>query len=369
MTVVEWDKSGDRIYQTGVDHGVLYLKDGRVVPWNGLTSVDDGSNADLKSYYLDGIKILDHVTPGDFVGKISAFTYPDEFEEVIGAPDLAPGLTFYEQRSKSFNLSWRTRIGNDLDENYGYKIHLLYNVLAIPDSHSFESIQERINAPEFSWALSGTPPIGTIDGIRPTAHVSIDSTKIQVDILEYIEDVLYGTVTTDPRFPSIGEIKSLIDHFEDLDIIDNGDGTWQAVDWNNDYITMIDATTFQIDGADAIYPEMDTYRIEDTNFPIDEKIWLSSPNNDKWVVVATDDGTLEVLPDASNNVNVFLDKIKMKSPDEGLWEITVTNDGYIDIAPSVAGGDIVAFVGLKSSDNDRWILTVTDDGTLDISPA
>lgn len=271
MTVLEWDKAGDRLYQTGVDHGVLYLKDGRVIPWNGLTSVDDGSNADLKSYYMDGVKILDHVTPGDFVGKLSAFTYPDEFEEVIGAPDIAPGLTFYEQRSKSFNLSWRTRIGNDLDENYGYKIHLLYNVLAIPESHSFESIQENITAPEFSWGLSGTPPIGTIDGIRPTAHVSLDSTRARPDLLQQIEDILYGTETTDPRFPTILELRLIFGEVGGLYIVDNGDGTWTAIDPSDDFVEMLDSETFQIEHADAAFtdsPVNETYTITDTPIPL-----------------------------------------------------------------------------------------------------
>lgn len=268
MSVLEWDNAGDRTYQTGVDHGVLYLKDGTVVPWNGLTSVEDGTSADLKSYYLDGVKILDHVTPGDFAGKLSAFTYPDEFDEVVGAPQIAPGLTFYEQRSKSFNLSWRTKVGNDLDEDYGYKIHLLYNVMAIPDSHNYQSIQENIEAPEFSWSLSGTPPIGTIDGIRPTAHVSIDSNSTQVDLLEEIEGILYGTDLTEPRFPTILELRFMFGEVGSLFIVDNGDGTWTAMDASNDYITMIDETTFQIDHADATYIDPVTYQISDTEIPI-----------------------------------------------------------------------------------------------------
>jgi len=271
MTVLEWDKAGERIYQTGVDRGVLYLKDGRVVPWNGLTSVEDGTNAELKSYFLDGVKILDHVTPGDFVGKLSAFTYPDEFDEVIGAPQIAPGLTFYEQRPKSFNLSWRTRIGNDLDEDLGYKIHLLYNVMATPDSHTYQSIQENIEAPEFGWSLSGIPPIGTIDGIRPTAHVSIDSRNAREDLLAQVEEILYGSESSEPRFPTILELRLIFCEVGGLFIIDNGDGTWTALDPSDDFVTMLDSETFQIEHADATFtdpPLNTTYTITDTEIPL-----------------------------------------------------------------------------------------------------
>lgn len=268
MAVLEWDRSGDRVYQTGVDKGVLYLKDGRVIPWNGLTSIDDSNNAEVKSYYLDGVKILDHVTPGDFSAKLSAFTYPDEFDEVIGAPQIAPGLNFYEQRSKSFNLSYRTRIGTDLDENHGYKIHLLYNVMAVPDSHTFESIQENISAPEFSWSLSGMPPIGTIDGIRPTAHVSIDSSTSPPEFLQQIEDALYGTDTTPPRFPTILELRLIFGDVGGLYIIDNGDGTWTAIDSSGAFISMLDSETFQIDHANATFVDVNSYTITDTFLPL-----------------------------------------------------------------------------------------------------
>jgi len=271
MTVLEWDKAGDRTYQIGVDKGVLYLKDGRVVPWNGLTSVEDSTSADLKSFYLDGVKILDHVTPGDYSAKLSAFTYPDEFDEVVGAPQIAPGLIFYEQPAKSFNLSYRTRVGSDLDEDLGYKIHLLYNVVAIPDSHKYDSIQENIQAPEFGWQLSGVPPIGTIDGIRPTAHVTIDSNDARDDQLVQVEGILYGTSTTEPRFPTILELRLIFGEVGGLYIIDNGDGTWTAIDPSDDFITMLDSETFQIAHGDATFidpPDFDTYTITDTPLPL-----------------------------------------------------------------------------------------------------
>lgn len=266
MTVLEWDKIGERLYQTGVDRGVLYLKDGTVVPWNGLTSVEDNTNFDLNSYYLDGIKILDHVTPGDFVGKLSAFTYPDEFDQVLGIVPVVMGLSLHEQPPKSFHLSYRTRIGNDLDDDYGYKIHLLYNLVAVPDSHKFESRKNQNDPGEFSWLLTGTPP--TIMGHRPTVHISIDSTSTMADLVQEIEDILYGSSTTAPRFPTIDELQDLFLQWDKLYIIDNGDGTWTAQDPTDQYITMTGPTVFQINGADVTYLDADTYQISDTDAPM-----------------------------------------------------------------------------------------------------
>lgn len=266
MTVLEWDKIGDRIYQTGIDRGVLYLKDGTSVPWNGLTSVEDASNSELKSYYLDGVKILDHVTPGDFEGKLKAITYPEEFEQVVGSETIDAGLIYYNQPFKSFNLSYRTKVGNDLEgPDYGYKIHLFYNLIANPDSVSYESLNDKSSSSEFSWTLSGVPPI--ISGHKPTAHVSIDSTQVSSEIIEIIEAVLYGTNDTDPHFPTFSELREYYTA-DDLTIIDHGDGTWTAVDLGNDYITMIDGTTFQIDHSDATYSDTVTYEISNTETPL-----------------------------------------------------------------------------------------------------
>ena len=268
MAVLEWDKVGERVYQSGIDKGVLYLKDGTVAPWNGLTSVEDNTNSELKSYYLDGVKILDHVVPGDFEGVLSAITYPEEFDQVLGTMQVNTGLSFHEQEAQSFNLSYRTRVGNDVDEDYGYKIHLLYNLRASTEVQRFESTNEEPSVSEFSWSLTGTPPISTIDGIRPTVHISINSVSARSDLLQALEDILYGTVATAPRFPTLLEVRILFGEVGGLYIIDNGDGTWTAIDSSNDFITMLDADTFEIDHADATYLDADTYTITDTPIPL-----------------------------------------------------------------------------------------------------
>lgn len=264
MAVLQWDKVGERFYQTGVNKAVLYLHDGTVAVWNGLTSVEDTDNSTLTSYWLDGVKYLDSLAPGDFAGKLKAYTYPDEFDRVNGVGEVAEGLRYYDQPSKSFNLSFQTKLANDLEgTEYGYKIHLLYNLIANPETYAFPSLTGGTNAPiEFAWILSGTPP--KISGYRPTAHITIDSNETRPDILQSIEDIIYGTDLTNPRFPSIDEIRNIFQAVGALIIVDNGDGTWQAIDYSGTYITMTDATTFRIDHADAVFLDPYTYNISST---------------------------------------------------------------------------------------------------------
>jgi hypothetical protein len=265
MPVLVWDEVGKRTYQTGVDHGVLYLHEGIVVAWNGLVDIEESPSSELKSFFLDGVKFLENLTPGDFIGKLKAFTYPDEFDSVNGIARVAPGLSYYEQPPKSFNLSYRTKIGNDIEgEEYGYKIHILYNVIAQPDSYAFTTIQDSGVQPiEFGWTLTGTPQ--KIDKFRPTVHVSIDSRTTPPEILELVEAKLYGTATSAPSLPPITEINEYFGYLGALLIVDHGDGTWSGIDEANNYINMLDSTTFEIVGADATVLDPDTYEISSTN--------------------------------------------------------------------------------------------------------
>lgn len=265
MATLVWDKVGERIYQSDVDHGVLYLDDGKVAVWNGLINIEESSNSELKSFYLDGVKYLQTLSPGDFVGKLKAFTYPDEFDSVNGIANVASGLTYYDQPSKSFNLSYRTKIGNDLEgTGHGYKLHILYNIIANPEAYSFETAKDSGAQPiEFSWSLTGTPP--KIKKFRPTVHVSVDSLKTPPYIMKILEDKLYGTATNDASLPSIHEVAELFGYLGALIIVDFGDGTWMAIDESDGYITMIDDTTFRIDNVNATYLDPNTYEISSTN--------------------------------------------------------------------------------------------------------
>lgn len=266
MATLTWDEVGERVFQTGVDRGVLYLQDGTVVPWNGLTGVEDSSNGELKSYYLDGVKFLENLTPRDFVGKLKAYTYPEEFDAVTGVVSVVEGFEAYEQPPKSFSLSYRTKIGNDIDGiDHGYKLHILYNLLAQADSYAYASVdQSGVKPIEFSWNLTGTPP--KIDRFRPTVHVTIDSLKTPPEVLEIVENKLYGTrYGPNPSLPSFQELSEYFGYLGALIIIDDGNGVWTAVDESNGYITMLDSTSFLIDHADVTYLDPDTYTISSTN--------------------------------------------------------------------------------------------------------
>lgn len=209
MAPLVWDEVGERFYQTGIDRGVLYLHDefATVVPWNGLTQVDEGSSSEVKSFYFDGVKYLQSFIPGDFEGKLTAFTYPEEFDSVNGVSSpfvYGPGLDLYDQPAQSFSLSYRVKIGNDVDSELGYKIHILYNVIANPDNRSHKTLDDQVDPVEFSWTLSGTPV--ELQGSRPTVHISIDSTKTSSDLMQLLEEVLYGTDISRPYLPTLQEI-------------------------------------------------------------------------------------------------------------------------------------------------------------------
>jgi hypothetical protein len=264
MTALVWDQVGERTYQSGVDRGVLYLHDGTTAVWNGLIGIEEDTASELKSFYLDGVKYLENLLPGDFSAKLRAFTYPDEFDSVNGIASHSPeGLSYYNQPAKSFNLAYRTKIGDAIEAERGYKIHILYNVFADPDNFAFDTVDSSVQVTEFAWSLSGTPP--KIENFRPTVHISIDSLKTPPELLTLLENTLYGTEDSDPHLPTIQEIASFFGYVGALLIIDNGDGTWTAVDEGDAYITMLDSTTFQIAGADATYLDATTYEISSTN--------------------------------------------------------------------------------------------------------
>jgi len=211
MTALVWDEVGARRWETGIDHGVLYLPDGSAVPWNGLTGFSEDLTREVKSYWIDGVKFLDHHVPGSFKGTLSAFTYPDEFEELQGIREFAPGVSVHDQRTQLFNLSYRTRVGTDLDPEAAYKIHVIYNVQASPAASSFATLGDAPTPGTFSWELTGTP--ASMFGIRPTSHISLSSYRIDPELLQELEDLLYGTDTTPPSLPSLVDLLALVEDF------------------------------------------------------------------------------------------------------------------------------------------------------------
>jgi hypothetical protein len=209
VTALVWDKAGDRQYETGIDRGVLYLTDGTVVPWNGLVSIVESRSREVKSDYLDGVKYQDYAIPGDYSAKLTAFTYPDQLDLVVGNARFAPGVTVYDQPSKSFHLSYRTLLGNDLEGlEHGYKIHVVYNILAVPTDVTSETVSESAAAGSFEWDLVGTPMY--VDGFRATNHISVDSRTTPPVALHGLESALYGTASANPVLPPIGDLLDLL---------------------------------------------------------------------------------------------------------------------------------------------------------------
>lgn len=201
MTLLAWDQTGERRYETGVDRGVLYHPDGYVVPWNGLTSVADNTSREVTDYFLDGVKVLGQEVVGAFEGKISAFTYPDELESCLGLRYANPGIRIHDQKGLPFSVSYRTKIGTDLNADLGYKLHVLYNVLATPSDTEISTISDTPEATEFSWDLTSTPQ--SAPGFRRTSHVSFDSRHMSPTALAAVEAVLYDDAESLPNLADL----------------------------------------------------------------------------------------------------------------------------------------------------------------------
>lgn len=208
MTQLVWDAVGARRFEMGVDRGVLYLPDGSAVPWNGLTSIAEDLGREVKSYYIDGIKYLDHYVAGAYSAKLQAFTYPDELEELTGTKAYVPGVFLHDQRPRQFHLSYRTKAGNDIDPDLGYRIHIVYNILATPSTTTFSTVNNSPSAGEFEWTLNGVPP--QMFGARPTNHISVRSELLDPELLATLEELLYGSSTVDPALPSLVDLLQLM---------------------------------------------------------------------------------------------------------------------------------------------------------------
>lgn len=205
MPRISWDEPGQRQFRTGLDRGVLYLPGGNGVPWNGLTSVSEGSGRSTKPYYIDGVKFLDHEVLGEWSGKLSAFTYPDELDALMGVKTFAPGIVVHDQPGRTFALSYRTLVGNELEgTDFGYVVHILYNVRALMDDVTHNSQAASAELETFSWTLTSTPPVSV--GLRPTSHISVDTRTCPLETLELLEGMLYGTDAQDAHLPGFVDL-------------------------------------------------------------------------------------------------------------------------------------------------------------------
>ena len=217
MSKLVWDALGERYYETGVSKGVLYVTDdagayGDGVSWSGLTNVTQTpSGAEATALYADNIKYLNLMSEEDFSAKIEAYYYPDEFEECDGSKELVPGVSAGQQPRKSFGFSYQTIIGNDTKRNaYGYKIHLIYGCTAKPSERSNATVNESPEAVTLSWELSTVAAEIAMEGFKPSAKITIDSTKVDPAKLKKLEDLLYGTAAAEASLPTPDAVAALI---------------------------------------------------------------------------------------------------------------------------------------------------------------
>lgn len=222
MSKLKWDQTGERLYETGVRNGVLYPLGAsgtypKGVAWNGLTAVTESpSGAEATPLYADDIKYLNLMSTEEFGATIEAYTYPDEFAECDGSAALATGVQIGQQVRKTFGLCYRTALGNDVAGNdYGYKLHIIYGALAAPSEKAYATINDSPEAITFSWEVTTTPV--NVTGFKPTASITIDSTKADAAKLASLEEILYGKDAAseggegvDPRLPLPDEIAELM---------------------------------------------------------------------------------------------------------------------------------------------------------------
>jgi len=207
MVALLWDQTAERLYETGVDHGVLYVPNASGVyetgvAWNGLVSVTESpTGAEATAQYADNIKYLNLISAEEFGATLEAFTYPDEFNQFDGAASPEVGVTVGQQPRKSFGLSYRSRLGNDVDgDSHGYKLHLVYGCVAAPSEKAYTTINDSPETITFSWEISTTPT--AVTGLQPTSLIVIDSTLVLPAELADLEEQLWGAAAVTPNLPT-----------------------------------------------------------------------------------------------------------------------------------------------------------------------
>lgn len=245
MSKLAWDQVGERYYETGVDHGVLFpykTVEGtsgyqKGVAWNGLTAVNENpSGAEATPLWADNIKYLNLMSNEEFGATIEAYTYPNEFAECDGSAALDCGVVLHQQKRSSFGFSYRTKVGNDVEgSDLAYKIHLVYGALASPSSKSYNTVNDSPEAITFSWEVSTTPV--NVSGYKPVAHLEVDSRNTDPEKLQALEDILYGTENTDSRLPLPDEV---------IDICTNGGSVSGSVTINRHSTTVVAGSTVSL---------------------------------------------------------------------------------------------------------------------------
>lgn len=214
MSKIVWDQIGERLYETGVKNGVLYPQVSgaypKGVPWNGLTAVTEApTGAEPTPLYADDIKYLNLMSAEEFAGTIEAYTYPEEFAECDGSAAIAAGVHIGQQPRKPFGMCYKTTVGNDTEgTDHGYKLHLIYGAQVNPSEKAYATINDSPEAVTFSWEFTTTPV--NVEGYKPTASITIDSTKVDAEKLAALEAILFGSESEEARLPLPAEILTLL---------------------------------------------------------------------------------------------------------------------------------------------------------------
>lgn len=302
MPPIIWDKPGDRTYESGLDRGVLYTQSGLAVPWNGLISVVEQFDKETTPVYYDGVKINNLVSLGDFSASMTAVTYPDEFIEVEGSEHLRRGFLASDQMPQTFGLSYRTRVGNDVDgDDSAYKIHVLFNLVAIPSDKTYASVSNDPSIVEFEWSITGaTEEVVGVPGFRPTAHFVIESDKFDPWLLEDLEKILYGSSTSAPSLPSLQEFAEYMNSWCRVYVTDNGDGTWTAVEGRPGFLTVNVDGSFELTRVKASYATDVEYVLQSTT-DVDDvpRIAIEDRGDGTWRAVSDEEGLLQDLGDGT----------------------------------------------------------------------
>lgn len=245
MTRLAWSAVGQLLYEIGVDRGVLYVEDDAGVPWNGLVSVDEApSGGEARANYIDGVKYLNRAAKEEFEATISAFYSPEEFDVCDGAALLQPGLTVTQQRRLPFGLTYRTKIGNDVDSlDHGYKIHIVYNALAAPSGRNYSTLTDSPEAPLLRWAITTKPNV--IPGAQNSSHLIVDSTRAPASSLLDLENLLYGSDINPPTLPTPAEIIAMFTDSTEFTVTDLG-GEEFSIEGSGSSVVLIDADTYEI---------------------------------------------------------------------------------------------------------------------------
>ena len=251
MSRLVWGNPGTRLIETGIDRAVLYVDGRDPVVWHGITEIrEQPTGGKARPYYIDGVKYQNVSKIEEFAGTISAFYSPEAFDECDGSLELSQGVLAGQQLRRAFGMSFRTGVGNDTEDlSHGYKLHIVYNALARPTTRSNKTHSSSSDVDPFSWSFT-TKPV-PFPGLLPTSHIWFDTTKIDPWVLAHIEDVLYGTETTDPRLPYPEEILDILLLLEGIVVTDLGDGEF-SVEGPEGVVISLDGEGFSIDWPTAV---------------------------------------------------------------------------------------------------------------------